>query len=417
VTASAETRPVWGDDAVDPKTLYRLFEQLVAEGGRRSELAGREAVVAFCRALLDEHGATFGLDGLAVYEERREALRRVHGAGALESAPDVLTREERGWLARVTDDQPTWVGDGPPGRAALGASPGGLLGACRVADGLLRYVCLLSATSDRGPADVDVVLHALRSVLGSRLQQARWGSTMREAAAIQSSLLPARVPDFPGFEMAGISLPAEEVGGDFFDLTCGWDGAMCLAIGDASGHGLPAALVARDVVVGLRMGMDRDMRIAPVLERLNRIIHRGGPSSSFVSLFYGELEQNGNLFYVNAGHKTPLHCRVGPDGEPGFVRYARRDIVLGPVPDAHFKRHFVHVDRGDVLVLHTDGLNERQDGNGEMFGDERLRETLIRHRDLPVRELAEALLGEVREHGEGEPWRDDATVLVLRRLP
>ena len=84
-----------------------------------------------------------------------------------------------------------------------------------------------------------------------------------------------------------------------------------LAIADASGHGLPAALLARDVITGLRMGMADDLKIIKAVERLNRVIHRSALSSKFVSLFYGEVEPNGNFLYCNAGHNPPLLRRPG----------------------------------------------------------------------------------------------------------
>src|SRR5258708_5402285 len=84
-----------------------------------------------------------------------------------------------------------------------------------------------------------------------------------------------------------------------------------LSIGDASGHGLPAALLVRDVVTGLRMGLERELKIAHVFTKLNRVIHRSTLSSRFVSVFYAELERNGNLIYVNAGHQPPLLFDTG----------------------------------------------------------------------------------------------------------
>ena len=90
-----------------------------------------------------------------------------------------------------------------------------------------------------------------------------------------------------------------------------------LSIGDASGHGLPAALLVRDVVTGMRMGIEKELKVAHVFEKLNRVIHRSRLSSRFVSVFYGELEADGNLVYVNAGHQPPiLFFREQRPGQP-----------------------------------------------------------------------------------------------------
>src|SRR6185503_5413690 len=98
--------------------------------------------------------------------------------------------------------------------------------------------------------------------------------TFLEAAEIQQSLLVEQAPDFAGYEIAFRSIPAEEVGGDFCDFNVLDNDILGLAIGDASGHGLPAALLVRDVVIGMRMGIERELKVAPVLTKLNRVIHR-----------------------------------------------------------------------------------------------------------------------------------------------
>ena len=164
--------------------------------------------------------------------------------------------------------------------------------------------------------ELDFALNTVRAALGSRLMEERARGSFREAAEIQQSLLLDELPEFPGYELAARSVPTEEVGGDFFDFIP-FDGEMLgLAIGDASGHGLPAALLVRDLVTGLRMGIERELKVAPVLTKLNRVIHRSRLSSRFVSVFYGELEASGNLIYVNAGHQPPLLFSRGREHRP-----------------------------------------------------------------------------------------------------
>ena len=398
------------------KQLYRDVEELL--DGLEDGDTGADLVSRFMDALQAQQGVLAGLVACAGYEERRARFQRLDGVGeAAPTFPSTLDPRHLGlseedstaaWHGMTSLDWPEEIRGAP--------APGSRFGACLVTAGRARYVLALEFEGDLSDVHVDLVLHALRSVLSSRLQKARWGSTMREAASIQRSLLPSRAPRFEGYEIAGVSHPAEEVGGDFYDALEIADDALALAIGDASGHGLPAALVARDVVVGLRMGMSRKMRIAPVLEKLNRIIHRGGPSSSFVSLFYGELEDNGNFFYVNCGHKDPLLFRCSEPGAPP-LQLGTEGMVLGPVPDADFKRCHVHIDRGDCLVLYTDGVNERQDEQGEQFGDARIVETVRPVIDRPAREIVEAVVSAAAAFGDTTTWADDATVVVVKRLP
>lgn len=401
----------------DPKQLYRELDELL--DGTDAGAASDDVVTVFVDRLLERLGETLGLTAGASYEERRLHFQLLDSKG-LPSASTSC----HGFAAsfpietlQLTRETPYDMLPGLEGAPWLAEASVGGSGAALVGVGRARFVVAISFRDAEAAASADLVLHALRSVLTAHLQRARWGSTMRQAAAIQRSLLPARSPDMAGYDLAGVCIPAEEVGGDFFDTLPVSDTSTGLVIGDASGHGLPAALVARDVIVGLRMGVARELRIAPILEKLNKIIHRGGPSSSFVSLFYGELETNGNLFYVNAGHKAPLLFRGSdPTGTPPYT-LSSGDIVLGPVPDARFKRQYVHVDRGDCLVLYTDGVNERLDPPGEQFGDERLAGVVHAVRDRPSAEIAQAVIDAAARFGGGTKWTDDATVLVVKRHP
>src|SRR6185436_17925140 len=150
---------------------------------------------------------------------------------------------------------------------------------------------------------------------------------------IQLSLLPSTPPFIAGYETAARSQPAGIIGGDFFDFSVLDDDFFTVAVGDAMGHGLPAALLVRDVVTGLRMGVEKEMRMAEAMQKLNRVIHRSTLSSNFVSLFFAQIESTGNILYVNAGHPPPILVhgsqarRLQPTG-----------MILGAVSDAQFRR-------------------------------------------------------------------------------
>ncbi len=214
---------------------------------------------------------------------------------------------------------------------------------------------------------LDFALNTIRNAVNQRLSLFNLRSDFAQAAEIQRSLLPKTLPPFAGFALAAHSIPASSVGGDFYDfLPIGHD-LLGVALGDASGHGLGSALLARDVVTGLRMGAEREFKMVPMIERLNRVIGKSMLSTRFVSLYYGELETNGNLFYVNAGHPPPWIF-----GERGTRRLTMGGSILGPLENSTFKRGFAHLDRGDTLVAVTDGLLERENKKGEMFGENRL---------------------------------------------
>lgn len=264
------------------------------------------------------------------------------------------------------------------------------------------------------------ILESIRTAVGLKLRQSGLESQMRQARRIQMSLLPHQLPEMPGFQMAAVSIPAEDVGGDIYDAQPLDGGAIGLTIADASGHGLPAALQARDVMTGLRMGIASEHKINTTMAILNRVIHQSGLVSRFVSVFYGELEETGNLVYVNGGHCPPLlfstSGRVFELGSNG--------PVLGPLPDAAYRRGFAALYPGEVLVLFTDGLLERKeagapagdDAEPREYGRDRVIDVVQSHMHLPAQAILEALMGDVTVFGNGRGWEDDVTVMVIRRL-
>jgi sigma-B regulation protein RsbU (phosphoserine phosphatase) len=265
--------------------------------------------------------------------------------------------------------------------------------------------------------ELDFALNTIRAALDARLVDARVRGSFREAEEIQRSLLADEAPVYPGYEVACRSVATEEVGGDFYDFHDLGEDILGLAIGDASGHGLPAALVVRDVVTGLRMGIEKDLKIAHVFAKLNRVIHRSRLSSRFVSVFYGELEADGNLVYVNAGHPPPiLFFRAPKPGQPGDQELSVGGTVVGPLPEVRFRRGFARIRPGEILVMCTDGILERPDASGEFFGTEGLRQVVLDNRGASAQQVLDRLYRAVAAHGGDRPWDDDATVVVLKRL-
>ncbi|HRX50836.1 PP2C family protein-serine/threonine phosphatase [bacterium] len=264
------------------------------------------------------------------------------------------------------------------------------------------------------------ILESIRTAVGLKLRQSGLESQMRQARRIQMSLLPHQLPEIPGFQMAAVSIPADDVGGDVYDAQPLDGGAVGLTIADASGHGLPAALQARDVMTGLRMGIASEHKINTTISRLNRVIHQSGLVSRFVSVFYGELEETGNLVYVNGGHCPPLlfstSGRVFELGSSG--------PVLGPLPEAEFRRSYASIYPGEVLVLFTDGLLERKEAGApdhedvapSEYGLERLIDLVQAHMHEPAQAILETIMGDVTVFGNGRGWEDDVTVMVIRRL-
>ncbi len=254
-------------------------------------------------------------------------------------------------------------------------------------------------------------MNTIRSTINLSQSTNRFSADMQEAFEIQKSLLPESDPDFKGYDISGRSVPAERVGGDLYDFNLLDEEILSFAIGDASGHGLPAALLARDIVTGLRMGIENEMKISGVIKKLNRVIHQSRLSTKFISLVFGELERNGTLVYINAGHPPPLHFK-----KDSINRLDVGGTILGPLKDSVFKRGFAFMDPGDMLVLFTDGIIEITNGDGDMFGEGRLIDLIQRHRNESATSVIDGIYRSVIEFGRGDRPKDDASVIVIRRV-
>jgi len=382
------------------KDLYRRLDRLLGE--LHGRLRGQEFLEQSLYAVFDAHGQELGSSGAQLFAHDGRVLESIARVGRLEgvgSAPlalaDFHSHPESGGRVRL-------VADGEDA-----ARPVAFF---EVADGARPFVFLFRFERDWNRGAAELVLNTTCSILSVKLAEERLGAALQEAAEIQRSLLPASAPDFPGFDIAARSRPAEQVGGDWFDFLAFGEGSLGISIGDASGHGLSAALMARDVVIGLRMGLERELKAGYALAKLNRVLHASTLSSCFASLLYGELEENGSFFYYNAGHDAPLLVT-----DAGCALLRTGGTVLGPLPEARFRRHFAHLDHGALLALYTDGLIERRSRGGELFGLARLQELLCAGRALAAPALIERCFTELDRFGGGGPPPDDETLLVVKR--
>lgn len=271
------------------------------------------------------------------------------------------------------------------------------------------YIFSFNVSPESSRDDILFSLNLIRFSINNKLREEHYEAVIAEANRIQQSILPQRVPAYEGFDIYGRNIPAETVSGDFFDYIPLSDSILGLAIADASGHGLPAALIVRDIYMGLRMGVDRDFKMVRTLEKLNHIIHRTRLTTKFVSLFYGELESTGALIYTNAGHNPPFIVKKKS------IEYLRHGgTVLGPVPDATFNRGYAQLDSGDILCMYTDGIVEAADDRGREFGLDRLEKLVRSRRDATAQEITTDVLQKVAKWGpEGQ---DDRTVVIVKAL-
>ena len=235
---------------------------------------------------------------------------------------------------------------------------------------------------------------------------------LRVARSIQHASLPKEVPELEGWQISPLYRPAREVGGDFYDFHFLSQGRLGVVVGDATGKGMPAALVMSTTCGMLQLAAQALGSFSPgeVLSRVNETLLARVPSNTFVTCFYAILDaKSGQLVYANAGHDPP-YLRRG--GEAAELR--ARGLPLGLMPGMDYEERETVLEAGESALFYSDGLVEAHDPQGEMFGFPRLRALVADH--AGKRSLGDFLLGELYSFvGQGWEQEDDITLLTLRR--
>ncbi len=237
-------------------------------------------------------------------------------------------------------------------------------------------------------------------------------SELRIASDIQRSFLPEHIPPIEGFDLAAISVPAMEVGGDFYDFIPGDGGRLGVVIADVSGKSVPAALfmaLSRTIV---RANATHHERGTEVLQDANDMISADSRSGMFVTLFYGVLDEiSRSLVYANAGHPRPLLFRRS-SGE--FSELEVTGIALGTFGGLEYEERMTSFSPGDVLVLYTDGVTEAINRDMEQYGVPRLCSAVQRSHNLSAQEIMEHILEDISLFSGEQAQFDDITMIVIK---
>ena len=230
------------------------------------------------------------------------------------------------------------------------------------------------------------------------------------ARQLQSDLLPRDAPAIDGYRFAFSYRSANTVGGDYYEFLSLSDGRLALAVGDASGHGIAAAMVMAISNATLRLAVDTDPAPPAVAEMMNRALMGTGGPRSFLTLFYALLEPSeGRLEYVCAGHPFPLLRRR----EGAIVKLGSGSLPLGLRPHLDFDTGTEEIRPGDLLLLYTDGIPEALNQEGDAFGFDRL------HRCLQPggspRDVHDRLVAEVEQFEDRGEHDDDRSLVVIDR--
>lgn len=243
-------------------------------------------------------------------------------------------------------------------------------------------------------------------------ERRRLESELELSQVVQRALLPQRIPDIRGVELAAFSRPSEIIGGDYFDFFQFRDGTHGLVIADVSGHGVAAGMLMSSLQTAIRtMAPDTDSP-AEILERINRFYIHNIHFTTFVTVFLARFDPvTLTLTYVNAGHNPPAVRRR----ERAEILWLRPTApAIGLAEDFHARMESIGFSGGDSLLLYTDGVTEVLNISNEQFGQERLAELVHQHADRTAPDLLQAVRQAVSAFGGNRPLVDDVTMVALK---
>lgn len=267
-------------------------------------------------------------------------------------------------------------------------------------------------------------LSIIAATLTAKLKQQRSSSleqTLKadidKARQLQKSILPEHDYFFPPYELYGLTVPAENLGGDFFDyLTVGDDeDRLGIILGDAASKGIGAAAEAMYISGAIRMASTFQIKIAPFMKRINNLVNMIFSDDKFSSLFYGELstDKSGLFLYANAGHNPPIFLKKKSNE---IKELQPTGPVLGPAPKAHYSVENINFSVGDVLVIYSDGIVEAQDKNANEYGEARLKTLLQKIKHCSSRDIALKIMESVIKFSANGVYQDDRSLIVIKKV-
>jgi len=371
-------------------------------------------------------------DGLKGLEER--VLRTAGEALEAEAAALAVAHEGGYSVLSLGLESPTWVRtqklerDADPMVAALEAvsSPDGQAGllACPIANGSRVVGALALARRSRAFSDGErQILESLCGDAAVALENAQLFRDMHEefsrteqelklASRIQQGLLPARPPQMPRLRIRTLTRGARRVSGDFLGFTRGFDGCLGVFVGDVAGKGMPAALLmAMATHVFRELGKRRHAPEDVLAEANSTLADYLGRGVTYVTAIHALINpRRHEMVFAQAGHERPLVYRAAT----GAVEMLEATgTVLGMFPRARFEPRKARLDKGDVLVLITDGVVDATDRSGCQFGHERLKATIALNGSGGAPAVMAAIEGEIDRFVGGSPPRDDITLVAV----
>lgn len=240
----------------------------------------------------------------------------------------------------------------------------------------------------------------------------RMEEDLRVAYDIQVNLLPREDPQIEGYDIAGKSIPARKVGGDYYDFIEINDHRLAFCLGDISGKGIPASLLMANLQATLRSQTLFENSSKVCLERSNKLLFRSTDIQKFATLFYGILDMKTHTIeYSKAGHEAPFLL----DPNLNIKRLNTGGTILGFMEDSKYKEETIPFNPGETLVIYSDGITEAMNKEDEEFGEARLEAVIQKDILVSSRELIGRIIQAARNFAGERPQMDDMTVMVIKR--
>ncbi|MCK4539311.1 MAG: PP2C family protein-serine/threonine phosphatase, partial [Candidatus Krumholzibacteria bacterium] len=236
---------------------------------------------------------------------------------------------------------------------------------------------------------------------------------MKMAFKIQMGLLPKEKPEIDGYDIAGKSIPAKTVGGDYYDFIKTADGRIMVCLGDVSGKGMPAALLMSNLQATFR-GQDLGgHKPCEIMSKSNNLLFRSTAPDKFATFFFGLLDNVRHEFhYCNAGHNNPIVARK--NGDHYFLDTG--GLILGALEDSSYTDTVISLEVGDTLLVFSDGISEARNPSDEEYCEERIVEVLTKNPHLDSAGIIDHIINDVNTFADSRDQMDDMTIVALKRL-
>ncbi len=244
------------------------------------------------------------------------------------------------------------------------------------------------------------------------LEKEKMEKELAMAAKIQRDLLPKQIPQLNNFEIAGKNVPCHQVGGDYYDFIKIDKNSLGIAIADVSGKGVSSSLLMASLRAALHSDINPKYNLEKLLFKLNNFVHNSSAINSYITFFLCELNtESGEIRYINAGHNPPFILN-----KKGKIR--RLDscgLCLGMFPSIRYEARATKLDRGEIMLLYTDGFTESRNQSNQEFKEQGLVKALKKNMKLSAKEIIEKIYVELTEFTTGTEPSDDRTIVIVKR--